>query len=138
MQTFEASALILFVVSYLFGALRSYFTPEVYRQEELQFYKSGKPSTMLLVSFLLASAAFVMLIVHFILEDIRIGQLVLYYQVILFEIVFPFHFMPFFRDRMVKTLTKKTAADYRKHGLKRLAIAVVIIALPFIYPVLAG
>ena len=133
MQTFELLSMVAFLTMYLGSALRAIAMPEAYRQAELAFYKTGKPGVFELISFMLTSLAFVLLVVHFVMEPARLGQVVLYAMVILFEIIMPFHFMPFYRDRMVSSLGKKTAAEYRSSGMKRLGIGAIIILLPMIY-----
>ncbi len=133
MQTFELLTMVAFLLMYLGSAFRAIVAPEAYRDAEIAFYKSGKPGVFEIASFALTSLAFILLIVHFVLETAAMGQIVLYAMVILFEIILPFHFMSFYRDRMVSTLGKKTAAEYRSSGMKRLAIGAVIILLPLIY-----
>ncbi|MCB2203972.1 hypothetical protein KQI65_04430 [bacterium] len=133
MQTFELLTLVAFLIMYLGSALRAILTPESYREAEITFYKSGKPGAFELISFAFTSLAFILLIVHFVMETAQVGQILLYAMVILFEIILPFHFMPFYRDRMVSTLNKKTPAEYRSSGMKRLAIGAIIILLPMIY-----
>ncbi len=133
MQTLELFALIAFLTSYVGSALRAIATPEQYRTSEMEFYRSGKPGWFELVNFALTGMAFVLLVAHFILEIPRVSQILLYAMIILFDLMIPFHFMKFFRDRMVGTLKQKTAAQYRNSGLKRLAIAAAIILLPLIY-----
>ncbi len=133
MQTFELLTLIAFLTMYLGSALRAIIAPAQYRQSEIAFYKTGRPGVFEMLSFGLTSLALVFLIIHFVLESASLGQIVLYAMVILFEIILPFHFMSFYRDRMVRTLQNKTDADYRNSGYKRLAIGAVIILLPLIY-----
>ncbi|MDT8323585.1 MAG: hypothetical protein RRA94_05715 [Bacteroidota bacterium] len=133
MQTFELLTMVAFLIMYLGSALRAILAPEAYRDAEIAFYKSGKPGAFELLSFSFTSLAFVLLIVHFVLETASAGQLVLYVMVILFEIILPFHFMPFYRDRMVSSLNRKTPGEYRSSGLKRLGIGVIIIVLPIIW-----
>jgi hypothetical protein len=133
MQTFELLALVTFLTSYLLSALRAIATPEQYRDREIEFYRSGKPGVFELVSFVLTGLALGFLIVHFVLETPKISQLLLYGMIIIFDLMMPFHFFPFFRDRMASSLKQKTADQYRSSGLKRLAIAALIILLPLIY-----
>lgn len=133
MQTFELLTMIAFLTMYLGSALRAIIAPGSYRQAEINFYRTGKPGVFELLSFALTSLALALLIVHFVLETAHLSQIVLYVMVILFEVILPFHFMPFYRDRMVKTLKNKSDSDYRNSGLKRLAIGAVIILLPLIY-----
>ncbi|PLX31545.1 MAG: hypothetical protein C0600_05610 [Ignavibacteria bacterium] len=134
MQTFELLTMIAFLIMYLGSALRAITMPDQYRDAEVEFYKTGKPGLFELVGFVFTSLAFALLIVHFVTEPARLGQVVLYAMVILFEIIMPFHFMSFYRSRMVSSLKNKTPADYKSSGLKRMAIGVVIILLPLIYP----
>ena len=133
MQTFELLTMIAFLTMYLGSAMRAIIAPAQYRESEIAFYKTGRPGAFELLSFVFTMLAFVFLIVHFVLETASLGQIVLYAMVILFEIILPFHFMPFYRDRMVRTLQRKTDSDYRNSGYKRLAIGAVIILLPLIY-----
>lgn len=133
MQTFEFVTMIAFLVMYLGSAFRAIATPEQYRNAEITFYKTGKPTFFESFSFGLTGAAFVFLIIHFVTESARVSQTLLYAMVILFEIMMPFHFMPFFRERMSSSLKKKTPVQYRSSGLKRLAIGAAIILLPIIY-----
>lgn len=133
MQPFELLTMIAFLVMYLGSALRAITVPEKYRDAEVEFYKTGKPGLFELVGFLFTSLAFAMLILHFMTENARLGQIVLYAMVILFEIIIPFHFMSFYRTRMVSSLKQKTPAEYRSSGWKRIAIGVVIILLPLLY-----
>jgi uncharacterized protein YjeT (DUF2065 family) len=133
MQTFELLTMVAFLIMYLGSAMRAITSPEAFRQSEVAFYKTGKPGVFEILSFSFTSLAFMLLIAHFVMETAHLGQIVLYAMVILFEIIVPFHFMPFYRDRMVSTLGKKTAAEYRSSGMKRLAIGAIIILLPLIY-----
>ncbi len=133
MQTFEFATMIVFLLMYLGSALRAIAAPEQYRDAELTFYKSGKPAVFELLSFILTGAAFALLIVHFVLEAPHVSQILLYAMVVLFDIMLPFHFMPFFRERMASSLKQKTAAQYRSSGMKRLAIGAAIVLLPLIY-----
>ena len=133
MQTFELLTMVAFLIMYLGSALRAITTPEQYRDAEVEFYKTGKPGVFELIGFIFTSLAFALLILHFVTETARLGQIVLYAMVILFEIIMPFHFMSFYRSRMVSSLKQKTPAEYRSSGLKRLAIGGVIVLLPLIY-----
>ncbi len=133
MQTFELLALVAFLASYLLSALRAIATPEQYREREIEFYRSGKLGVFELATFVLTGLALGLLIVHFVLETPKISQILLYAMIIIFDVMMPFHFFPFFRNRMVSSLKQKTAAQYRSSGLKRLAIAAVIILIPLIY-----
>ncbi len=133
MQTFELLTMTAFLIMYLGSALRAVITPEAYRDAEIAFYKSGKPGAFELLSFSFTTLAFMLLILHFVMETASVGQIVLYAMVILFEIILPFHFMPFYRDRMVSSLAKKTPAEYRSSGIKRFGIGAIIILLPLIY-----
>ena len=133
MQTFELLTMTAFLIMYLGSALRAVITPEAYRDAEIAFYKSGKPGAFELLSFSFTTLAFMLLILHFVMETASVGQIVLYAMVILFEIILPFHFMPFYRDRMVSSLAKKTSAEYRSSGVKRFGIGAIIILLPLIY-----
>jgi hypothetical protein len=125
--------MIAFLVMYLGSALRAVAMPEQYRQAELEFYRTGKPGLFELIGFAFTSIAFALLIVHFVTETALIAQIVLYAFVIMFELIMPFHFMSFYRDRMASSLKKKTSAEYRSSGLKRIGIAALIILLPLIY-----
>ncbi|MDX9758122.1 MAG: hypothetical protein RBU27_03085 [Bacteroidota bacterium] len=133
MQLFELLTTIAFLTMYAGSALRAIIAPASYRAAEIAFYKSGKPALLELAAFVLTGVAFVFLLVHFIIEIPRVSQILLYGMVILFEIMLPFHFLPFFRDRMVSTLSVKTAEKYRSSGLTRLGIAALIILIPLIY-----
>lgn len=134
MQTFELLTTIVFLLMYAGSALRAIIAPERYREAELAFYRSGKPALFELLGFVLTGAAFALLIVHFVVETPRLGQLLLYAMVIIFDIMLPFHFLPFFRERMAGSLKQKTPDQYRNSGYKRLAISAAIIILPLIYP----
>ena len=134
MQTFELLTTVAFLLMYAGSALRAILAPERYREAEIAFYRSGKPAVFELLGFVLTGIAFVLLIIHFVVETPRIGQLLLYAMVIIFDIMLPFHFLPFFRERMSSSLKQKTPAQYRSSGYKRLAIAAAIIVLPYIYP----
>jgi len=134
MQTYEFLAMIVFLVMYLGSAVRAIIAPGAYREAEIAFYKSGKPGIFEQLSFILTSLALAFLVLHFVFETPRLGQIVLYAMVILFELILPFHFMPFYRDRMVRTLQNKSDADYRSSGYRRLVIGAVIVLLPLIYP----
>ncbi|MFZ1731890.1 MAG: hypothetical protein WBQ23_13305 [Bacteroidota bacterium] len=133
MQTFELATMITFLAMYVGSAMRAIAAPDQYRESEIAFYKTGKPAIFELLSFLLTGAAFVLLMLHFVMEKAHMSQALLYGMVILFDIMLPFHFTPFFRERMASSLKKKTASQYRSSGLKRLAISAVIILLPIIY-----
>ncbi|MBE0643624.1 MAG: hypothetical protein IH600_06055 [Bacteroidetes bacterium] len=133
MQTFELAAMIVFLVMYIGSALRAITAPEQYRSAEIAFYKSGKPAMFELLSFVLTGAAFALLILHFVLETARLSQIVLYAMIILFDVMLPLHFTPFFRDRMAGSLKQKTPAQYRNSGWKRMAIGAAIILIPIIY-----
>ena len=133
MQTFEFATMVAFLIMYLGSAFRAIATPDQYRDAEIVFYKTGKPALFELLSFVLTGAAFVLLVMHFVLETAKVSQILLYAMVLLFDIMMPFHFMPFFRDRMAGSLKQKSASQYRNSGLKRLAIGAAIILLPMIY-----
>ena len=133
MQTFELLTTAVFLIMYAGSALRAIIAPEHYRSAEVAFYKSGKPALFELLSFMLTGAAFVLLVMHFVLETPRVSQVLLYGMVILFDLMLPFHFMPFFRERMASSLQQKSAEKYRGSGLKRLAIAAAIVVIPLIY-----
>lgn len=133
MQTFELLTMTAFLIMYLGSALRAIVAPEAYRNAEIEFYKSGKPGVFEILSFSFTTLAFLLLIMHFVMETASAGQIVLYVMVILFEIILPFHFMPFYRDRMVSSLARKTPAAYRSSGIKRFGIGAIIILLPLIY-----
>ncbi|MBL0176449.1 MAG: hypothetical protein IPP94_14495 [Ignavibacteria bacterium] len=134
MQKFETLSLILFLCAYLLTAIRAIATPAQYKEAELRFYKTGKPGSFDLLFFALSSAAFAMLLVHFITEVPKLGQLVLYVQIIMTELTIPLNFISFLRDRTKNTLNKKTSADYRNAGLRKFAIAAVMLILPFVVP----
>jgi hypothetical protein len=133
MQTFELLATIVFLVMYAGSAVRAIIAPEQYRDSEIAFYKSGRPALFELTGFVLTGAAFVLLVLHLTLETPLISQLLLYGMVMLFALMLPFHFLPFFRERMASSLKQKSAEKYRGSGLKRLAIAAAIVLLPLIY-----
>ena len=133
MQTFELLTMAVFLLMYAGSALRAILAPDRYREAEVAFYKSGRPALFELIGFVLTGAAFALLIVHFVVETPRLGQALLYAMVILFDIMMPFHFLPFFRERMSSSLKKKTPAEYRSSGYKRLAIAAAIVLIPLIY-----
>ena len=133
MQPIATLALAVFLLMYLMSAIRALVSPASFREAELQFYKTGHPGFFILATFSLGSLSFALVVVHLIFETINPGQAILYFQVVLFEIVMPFHFMPFFRQRMVSTLGQKSQAQYRSLGWKRIAISTAMIALPLIY-----
>lgn len=133
MQPFELLTTIVFLTMYAGSALRAIIAPEAYRAAEILFYKNGKPALFELAAFVLTGVAFLLLLVHFVIETPRVSQILLYGMVILFEVMLPFHFMPFFRERMASTLSAKTPAKYRSSGLTRLGIAALIVLLPLIY-----
>ena len=133
MQTFELLTMAVFLLMYAGSALRAILAPDRYREAEVAFYKSGRPALFELIGFVLTGAAFALLIVHFVVETPRLGQALLYAMVILFAIMMPFHFLPCFRERMSSSLKKKTPAEYRSSGYKRLAIAAAIVLIPLIY-----
>lgn len=133
MQNFEIATLIVFLTMYAGSALRAILDPKGYRESEIAFYRSGRPGTFELLTFLMTGAALALLIVHFVLETAKVSQVLLYAMVILFDLMIPFHFMPFFRERMASSLKQKSDAQYRSSGFKRLAIAAAIIIIPFIY-----
>ena len=133
MQTFELATLLAFLVMYVGSALRAIVDPKGYRESEISFYRSGRPGLFELLTFGLTGVALAFLIIHFVLETARVSQILLYAMVILFSIMVPFHFMPFFRERMTSTLRQKTDAQYRSSGYKRLAIAAVMVVIPLIY-----
>ena len=133
MQLFEFLTTLAFLTMYAGSALRAIIAPEAYRSAEIAFYKSGKPALFELAAFVLTGAAFVLLVIHFVTETPRVSQILLYGMVILFDIMLPFHFLPFFRERMASTLSVKTPEKYRSSGLTRLGIAALIVLFPLIY-----
>jgi len=133
MQTFEFLTLIFFLLPYITGALRAILMPEQYRNAEIRFYQSGKPHVFQWFTFGFNGLALVFLILHFLLETAQAAQILLYAMVILYELMIPFHFMPFFRDRMVSSLKQKSNEKYRRSGLNHIGIAVVIILLPVLF-----
>jgi hypothetical protein len=132
MQPFEIATLALFLISYLYSAVRSIATPEQYRSAEVEFYKTGKQHPVDRIMFGVGALSFVTLMIHFAREPFHVGQLVLYAQVVLFLVVLPMHYIDVARKRMSKTLGTKSNKDYRNSGLKKFAIAAVMIALPLI------
>jgi hypothetical protein len=134
MQKFETLTLVVFLVPYLLTAIRAITMPAQYKEAEIQFYKTGKPALFDLLFFVLSSAAFVLLVMHFSTEKARMAQLVLYVLVIMTEATIPLTFFPFLRERTKSTLKRKTTVDYRNAGLRKLAIATVMVALPFLLP----
>lgn len=134
MQPFETTALCLFLLSYLFSGLYAIFVPDRYRNSEIGFYRSGKPAWQELLVFIPALAAFPVVILHLIFETPKWSEAILYVQVTLFIIAMPFHFQSIFRSKMVSTLQKKTDADYRKSGKRKLLIGAIMIAFPLILP----
>jgi hypothetical protein len=132
MKPFELATMALFLSSYLFTALRAILTPDAYRSNEVKFYKQGTMVWDVLLPFVLGALAFPALLLHFVMEPARLGEILLYAQVMLFLVIMPMHFMPFMRNRMTRTLSGKSNADYRKSGLQKIAIAAVMIALPFL------
>jgi hypothetical protein len=132
MQPFEIATLSLFLFSYLYTAARSIATPEQYRVSEVEFYKTGKQHWLDKAMFGVGAASFLTLMLHFVLESFRVGQLLLYGQVILFIVVLPMHYIDIARKRMSRTLGTKSNANYRASGWKKVAIAAIMIALPLI------
>jgi hypothetical protein len=133
MQTFELLTMVSFLAAYVAGALRAIVTPELFREREIEFYRSGRPGIFEIWTFSLQGLALGMLAAHFVLETPKVSQILLYGMVIVFDLMIPFHFLPFFRDRMASTLKQKTAVQYRSSGMKRLILAAGIILLPLIY-----
>ena len=78
MQTFELLTMTAFLIMYLGSALHAVITPEAYRDAEIAFYKSGKPGAFELLSFSFTTLAFMLLILHFVMETASVGQIVLY------------------------------------------------------------
>lgn len=134
MQPLETTALILFLLSYSFSGSYAIIAPDRYRNSEIDFYRSGKPGWQELLVFIPALAAFPVVLLHLIFEVPRLSEAILYGQVVLFVIAMPFHFQAVFRSKMVSTLQKKTDADYRKSGKRKLLIGAVMIALPLVIP----
>jgi hypothetical protein len=134
MQKYETLTLVVFLVPYLLTAGRAIAMPAQYKEAEIQFYKTGKPALFDLLFFVLSTAAFALLVMHFSTETPRMAQLVLYVLVIMTEATIPLLFFPFLRERTKSTLNRKTTGDYRNAGLRKVAIAAVMIALPLILP----
>jgi hypothetical protein len=132
MQQFELAALVLFLLSYLYSGARAVFTPTSYKEEELRFYSSGKMKADEYIVFGAGVFSLLAVILHFVLETARIGEIALYVQIALFIIVLPFHFMGLFKARMQSTLKKKNEGDYRKAGMRKFLIGALMIAAPFI------
>ncbi len=132
MQTFEFFALVFFLHAYLLQALRSIAYPVKYREAEIRFYKTGKPGLFEYTVWGFIAAALAALLAHFITEQPRIGQLLLYIQTLMFALSAPLNFIPFLRTRTKNTLNAKSASDYRSSGLRRLLIAAIMIILPLI------
>ena len=133
MQTFDLLALVTFLLSYAGSALRAVAMPDSFRNAEIEFYRSGKPGVFELLTFGLNGLALAFLVIHFVMETAQWYHALMYAMIILFDLMTPFHFMPFFRDRMVSSLKQKTAEQYRSSGLKRLGIAAVMVLLPLVY-----
>ncbi|MDH7515393.1 MAG: hypothetical protein QHI48_05945 [Bacteroidota bacterium] len=132
MQPFELATLVLFLASYLLPAVRAILRPVSFREAEIVFYKTGKPRLFEILVWVLIGASVVTLIIHFAVEKPRVGQLLLYVMVLMFALVVPLNFVPFLRTRTQKTLNEKSAADYRASGIRKIAVAALIVLLPFI------
>ena len=98
----------------------------------MDFYKTGKARALDTTMLIMGASSVIPLLLHFIFESFRVGQLILYAQVILFMLVFPMHFLPVARKRMSKALGAKSNADYRNSGYRKLLLAALMIALPLI------
>lgn len=127
MQPLEFTGLVLFLVSYLYSGFRALVTPEGYREEELRFYTKGGMKTDEIIVFGAGALSFIIVILHAFFETLRIGEILLYAQVIMFVIILPFHFMDLFRGRMVSTLKKKTDKDYKNAGFRKVVISGLMI-----------
>jgi hypothetical protein len=132
MQPIEQFALIAFLFSSFYQAARAIAAPDAYREEEVRFYKTGKPGVTEVVTFGVGEIAFILTLLHVILETPKLGQALLYAQVLLFTVMLPLHFMPFMRNRMSRTLGAKSNADYRRSGMIKVVVGAVMIALPFV------
>ena len=133
MQPYEIATLSLFAAYSAMQALRALLAPGKYKEAELRFYKTGKPDLFDAAVFVLTGAALVALILHFTAERARLGQLLLYVQVILFAATLPLNFMPFLRERTKSTLNRKSTADYKSSGLKKLVLIAITVLAPFIF-----
>lgn len=133
MQPFETLTLVLFLLQYLYTAVRSIATPDQYRAAEVAFYKTGKASVPDAVMMAGGAASFLTFLGHLMFEAPYPGQLLLYGQVVMFAVVLPLHFLAITQKRMSKTLGAKSNSDYRNSGYKKIAIAVVMVALPVIF-----
>ena len=98
----------------------------------MRFYTTGKAGPFELLIFFLSFASFVLLVIHLTKEQPKIGQLLLYVQVIMFTATIPLNFIPFLRKRTKNTLSRKSTANYRTSGLGKLALAALTVLVPFI------
>jgi hypothetical protein len=127
MQPLEITGLVLFLVSYLYSGFRALLTPEGYREEELRFYSKGGMRMDEIIVFGAGALSFLVVILHAFFETLRVGEILLYAQVILFVIVLPFHFMDLYRGRMVSTLKKKSDKDYKNAGFRKVVVSGLMI-----------
>lgn len=132
MQPLELTGLILFLISYLYAGFRALLTPEGYREEEIRFYTKGGMKADEYIVFGFGLLAFIVVIFHAILEGPRMGQILLYGQVVMFVLVLPFHFMSLFRGRMSSTLKKKTDKEYKSAGTRKIIVSALMILAPII------
>jgi hypothetical protein len=133
MKPLELATLVLFLASYLFTAFRAILTPEGYRSSEVRFYKENVKGWDIMLPFALGALSLPALIVHFIVETPRVGELLLYVQVLLFVVVLPMHFTSFMRKRMTSTLSGKSNSDYRRSGIIKVLVSGAMIALPLLF-----
>ena len=126
-QPLEITGLVLFLISYMYSGFRALITPTGYREEELRFYGKGGMKFDEIVVFGAGAASFVVVLLHVIFETPRVGEILLYGQVILFVMVLPFHFLSLFRGRMASTLKKKSDKDYKNAGLRKIVVSGLMI-----------
>lgn len=131
-QPLEITGLVLFLISYLYSGFRAMLTPAGYREEELRFYGKGGMKFDEYLVFGAGLAAFFVVLLHVIFETPRVGELLLYGQVVLFIITLPFHYMDLFRGRMASTLKKKTDRDYKNAGFRKIVVSAFMILAPII------
>lgn len=126
------AATAVFVLSYLIASARGLTAPGEYRDAEVEFYRTGKPGGLLIMLFLLNELAFVIAVVHAVTEGVVLGFGLMYAMTAMQSLLLPFHFLPFFRSRMVTSLRLKTESEYRSAALKKLIIAGGMVLFPFV------
>ncbi len=130
MKTIESIMFFTFLVSYSYVALRSIFWPEVARVNEIRFFSSPGLDPSDIIPHGLAAISAIAMVAHLTLEGFVAGQIVLYVNVILFIIFSLAHWTHTYRTKMLERVRATRPSGYQAAGIRKLALIVIMVALP--------